>query len=412
MTPISISSLAQPMPSPRNGRSGAGESFSDDPFARMLEQNRQETRLQARRVQDRQPQRETPQPTQADAEPEPQAAASRSGRLQAAAAVAAETATPSKNKAAIDAPTRDAPGLSGQQGGAAQTPARRAAAAEARPSPGSASAEPAPETETSDPGASGVKRALVIGPVECPAAPLSAHAPQASSTGCEQGQTTVSLHKAAETDSLTKAVNDITADAGEASQAQAAAEAETPHGPPADPPSPVDASSLQAAARQTPALNGTAAPAAAAAPDTPAQASLNAAPHSEAFGLQLSHQVTLWLRQGVTEARLHLNPAELGPVQIAISLDGQAAQVRLTAEHLPTRLALEQALPSLAGSLAEAGFMLAGGGVFDQQQAPPQRQPHLLADSGHAAQAADGQETAHQRPASAAATRGMVDLVA
>ncbi len=97
-----------------------------------------------------------------------------------------------------------------------------------------------------------------------------------------------------------------------------------------------------------------------------AQATLQAAPGSDGFGLQLGTQVTLWLKDGLQNAQLHLNPAELGPVKVAITLDGQAAQVSFSAEHLLTRQALEQAMPTLASTLAEAGFTLAGGGVFDQ----------------------------------------------
>jgi flagellar hook-length control protein FliK len=70
------------------------------------------------------------------------------------------------------------------------------------------------------------------------------------------------------------------------------------------------------------------------------------------------------VKDGVQEARLHLHPAELGPVSVQIALDGQAAHIDFTAAVAATRDSIEQSLPALAAALREAGFTLAGGGVF------------------------------------------------
>lgn len=86
---------------------------------------------------------------------------------------------------------------------------------------------------------------------------------------------------------------------------------------------------------------------------------------SPAFAPALGARVALLLRDGVREARLQVNPAGLGPVDVRIAVDGSLARVDLLAEHAPTRSALEQALPALAGALRDAGLTLAGGGVFD-----------------------------------------------
>jgi len=104
----------------------------------------------------------------------------------------------------------------------------------------------------------------------------------------------------------------------------------------------------------------------AAATAATAEARLAAAPGSADFAHQLGAQVTTFVREGVEHARLHLNPAELGPVTVRIRLDGDAAQVHLAVEHPLTRQALEQSMPLLAGSLREAGLTLSGGGVFQQ----------------------------------------------
>jgi flagellar hook-length control protein FliK len=123
------------------------------------------------------------------------------------------------------------------------------------------------------------------------------------------------------------------------------------------------------AAGGTPAAGGLAAPgtpppAPAAAP--PAEASVAARPGSPAFAGELSARLVTFVREGVEHARLHLNPAEMGPVEVRIRIEGDAARVLLAAEQAPTRQWLEQALPSLAGGLREAGLTLAGGGVFER----------------------------------------------
>lgn len=151
-----------------------------------------------------------------------------------------------------------------------------------------------------------------------------------------------------------------------------------------------------------------------AATATPAEARLMAAPGSADFSSQLGAQLTTFVREGVQHARLHLHPAELGPVTVRIQIDGQAAQVHMAAEHPLTRQALEQSMPMLAGSLREAGLTLSGGGVFEQ---PRQRdggdapgQPG--AGPGNVPSGDRGPETPRRTATRAPVRRGVVDLVA
>ena len=152
----------------------------------------------------------------------------------------------------------------------------------------------------------------------------------------------------------------------------------------------------------------------------PAQASLQAPVGSPAFAGLVASQLTLWVRSGVQQAQLHLNPAEWGPVRVAIALDGGAAQVHLVAEHGSTRQTLEQALPTLAAHLAEAGFTLASGGVFGQaaERQDGGKQPGPPFGSGTGSASGQGRETAasgEQTQAIALPTprpRGLVDLLA
>ena len=148
-----------------------------------------------------------------------------------------------------------------------------------------------------------------------------------------------------------------------------------------------------------------------------AEAQLLATPGSAEFGSQLGTQISTFVRDGIQHARLHLNPADMGPVSVQIQLEGQTAVVHLSAENALTRQALEQAMPQLAGSLREAGLTLTGGGVFEQPRQGDAAQPQ--ADGGGQrgrsdARPGSGPDEALRADAGAltARRRGIVDLVA
>lgn len=166
---------------------------------------------------------------------------------------------------------------------------------------------------------------------------------------------------------------------------------------------------------------GVASPASAPA-DAAAQAGamaehqLHAPLHSPEFAPALGAQLTLLVREGVTEARLQLNPAEMGPIAVQIQLDGTQARVEMVAEQAQTRQVLEQSMPSLASALRESGLTLAGGGVFQQSA----RQGRHGEDASAAAQGrpgpAGGTEaavgSAEAVPGRSTRPRGVVDLYA
>jgi len=165
-----------------------------------------------------------------------------------------------------------------------------------------------------------------------------------------------------------------------------------------------------------PAFASSSAPAPAA---TATEAQLPATPGSAQFGAQLGAQISTFVRDGVEHARLHLNPAEMGPVSVQIQLDGQTAMVHLSAENAHTRQALEQALPLLAGSLREAGLTLSGGGVFEQARQGTGAQAD--SDAGNGGPRGRGDDTPGSRSddglrsagsAAPVRRRGVVDLVA
>ena len=113
-------------------------------------------------------------------------------------------------------------------------------------------------------------------------------------------------------------------------------------------------------------------PATAATPDAPGvapaagNAALHAPLHDEAFGPELGARVSLMAVDGVQQAELQLNPADMGPVAVQITVDGSQAQVSFHAAQAETRQVLEQSLPDLAAALQGQGLTLSGGGVFQQ----------------------------------------------
>ncbi|MBB3196517.1 flagellar hook-length control protein FliK [Roseateles terrae] len=124
---------------------------------------------------------------------------------------------------------------------------------------------------------------------------------------------------------------------------------------------------LLAAAQQadgTGAAGATDAPRAADAPSVPLSQPLD----SPDFAPELSASVSLLIQDGVHEAQLQLNPADMGPVAIQIQLDGQQAQVNFHAAQAETRDVLMRSMPDLAAALQNQGITLSGGGVFAQTQ--------------------------------------------
>lgn len=117
-----------------------------------------------------------------------------------------------------------------------------------------------------------------------------------------------------------------------------------------------------------------------------AQASLPTPLDAPEFTQKLADQIGLWVGQarndGPMTAELHLNPAEMGPINVKISLDGQSAHVDFAAAALETRQAIEASLSVLSSSLQDVGLSLSGGGVFSQT--PQQQQAFSQAPRGPA----------------------------
>jgi flagellar hook-length control protein FliK len=142
-------------------------------------------------------------------------------------------------------------------------------------------------------------------------------------------------------------------------------------------------------------------------------AALPAPIDSPAFAPSLATQLRWWASDGVQQAQLLLNPAEMGPVAVKILLDGREARIDFSADLAATRGAIEAALPVLAAALDDGGLKLTGGGVHDGSA---QHQPEWSARGVTQRTVSGSDEGDTAAPAAVtqqrAIARGMVDLVA
>ena len=145
----------------------------------------------------------------------------------------------------------------------------------------------------------------------------------------------------------------------------------------------------------------------------PLQAELRAPLASKEFAPALGAQMSVLVRDGIEHAQLKLNPADMGPIEVRISVDGSQAQVDFSAAHAQTRQALQDAVPALATALREQGLTLTGGGVFEQP-----REQRGEGSAANASSALTMPERGSDEPLPAAAAprplraRGVLDLYA
>lgn len=104
-----------------------------------------------------------------------------------------------------------------------------------------------------------------------------------------------------------------------------------------------------------------------------------------AWNRVMSGRVVWMAREGVQQAELRLNPANLGPVEVRLSMNNDQTSVTFIANHAATRDALEQALPRLRESFSENGMELADAEVT-QHSAEEQHQDDTAEAEGSTAQ--------------------------
>jgi flagellar hook-length control protein FliK len=80
----------------------------------------------------------------------------------------------------------------------------------------------------------------------------------------------------------------------------------------------------------------------------------------------LNERVTFMAGKDLRSAEIRLNPAELGPIHVQLSVDDRGTSVTFAAHHALTRDAIEQALPRLRELFSDQGLSLGQASVSDQ----------------------------------------------
>lgn len=93
--------------------------------------------------------------------------------------------------------------------------------------------------------------------------------------------------------------------------------------------------------------------------------------HSPRFNEGFTQQVVVLAQNGIQQAQMSLNPPELGPIDVRITMQQDAASVQIAAASPLAREAIQDALPRLRDMLDQSGVRLNDAGVFAQL---PQRE--------------------------------------
>lgn len=98
-----------------------------------------------------------------------------------------------------------------------------------------------------------------------------------------------------------------------------------------------------------------------------AQVTINTPVTHERWGDEFSQKIT-WLASSKQDqsAELHLNPPQLGPLDVVIKVSGDQATALFTSPHAAVREVIEQALPRLRDMLSDNGITLGNATVSDQ----------------------------------------------
>lgn len=79
----------------------------------------------------------------------------------------------------------------------------------------------------------------------------------------------------------------------------------------------------------------------------------------------LNERVMWMAGKSIQKAEIRMNPAEMGPIRVEVSVTDDVATVTFNAQHALTRDAIELAIPRLREMLNENGLSLAHNGVAD-----------------------------------------------
>ena len=122
----------------------------------------------------------------------------------------------------------------------------------------------------------------------------------------------------------------------------------------------------------------------------PGQTSIGTPVTQAAWADEFSQKIIWMTTQRNQSAELHLNPPQLGPLDVVLKMNGDQASAIFTSPHAAVRDAIEQALPKLREMLADSGIMLGNAMVSDQAAKNSRDNSPQKPQGSASASAADG----------------------
>lgn len=95
---------------------------------------------------------------------------------------------------------------------------------------------------------------------------------------------------------------------------------------------------------------------------------------SAGWGDELGSKTLIMVRDGQQSAEMQLNPPNLGPLEVRLSVQNDQTSLIFVSAHASVRDAIQNALPRLSGMLADSGLSLGSVQVGDQSLAQQQQQ--------------------------------------
>ena len=145
---------------------------------------------------------------------------------------------------------------------------------------------------------------------------------------------------------------------------------------------------------------------------------------SAQWGSQVLQRVAWLTGQGIAAAEIHLNPAELGPMQVRVDQRQDSATVVFTSHNSSTREAIEASLPRLRELFSEQGMELIDVDINSGEQeanaqqsdldnqAESQNESQSDADDASLASLADGDSLLPSSTETIALHYGLIDAYA
>jgi flagellar hook-length control protein FliK len=142
-------------------------------------------------------------------------------------------------------------------------------------------------------------------------------------------------------------------------------------------------------------------------------------PSFQALAEQAYQRVVWMSREGISRARVHLSPPELGRIDIRLEIEGNDARLQLGTQNASVRDALEGMLPRLRDAMSQQGLNLSEADVSDHgtdsqggEERPGNAGRHAAGPAGNAADGEPSDGEAVERSASSEPAVGLIDAYA